>query len=258
MILKPPKGAMLNRGHNFARGLLVGLLINEGGGDTIYDLSGNGNEAALTSTAAWKPGYAGPGFYVTGAVGSHVEVQHVPKMLFNDFSVVVRIKRVAWADSYARIVEKRYTHSFAITRAAATNALSFYILGAALTTTATVPQDEWITIACVRQGAVGYIYFDGVLVKSGAVSANILAGLAHIRFGELYSGGNDTFAGTYDYCYIWDRALTAGEIMGLYIDPFNMFRQDPIEIWASATSSVVPAGNAGIMTTNSGFWGITY
>ena len=43
MILKPPKGAMLNRGHPLSRGLKGCWLMNEGGGKIVNDLSGNGN-----------------------------------------------------------------------------------------------------------------------------------------------------------------------------------------------------------------------
>jgi len=52
--MKPPPSARLIRGHRLAQGLVGCWLFNEGSGNKVYDLSGNGNN--LTLTGSWDIG----------------------------------------------------------------------------------------------------------------------------------------------------------------------------------------------------------
>ena len=68
MILKPPKGAMLNRGHPLALGLVGCWLMNEGGGNIVNDLSGNGNTGVFVGDGvSWSAGKYGPGISLAGS-----------------------------------------------------------------------------------------------------------------------------------------------------------------------------------------------
>jgi hypothetical protein len=63
---KPPLGAKINFAHPLAKGIVGCWLLNEGMGDKVYDLSGNGNTGTLanfshpaTVTSGWNPGKFG-------------------------------------------------------------------------------------------------------------------------------------------------------------------------------------------------------
>jgi hypothetical protein len=89
-----------------------------------------------------------------------------------------------------------------------------------------------------------------------------LTGCDNARIGcyNVNSGGNTEFmAGHVDVPTIYNRALSASEIIQLYREPVIMFERDPIELWVGSTSiEEPPVGAAGIMTTNTGFWGPTF
>lgn len=52
--LKPPKGVLLNQSHPLSKGLIGCWTINEGGGNAIFDFSGNGKKGTLVG-ADWVP-----------------------------------------------------------------------------------------------------------------------------------------------------------------------------------------------------------
>ena len=63
--LKPPLGARLIPGHPLANGLVGCWLMNEGSGNKVYDLSGNGNSGTLTNGPEWKANYIKGGISLT-------------------------------------------------------------------------------------------------------------------------------------------------------------------------------------------------
>jgi hypothetical protein len=63
--LKPTRGIRLNKSHPLARGLVGCWLFNEGSGNKVSDLSGNGNTGTITG-AIWTPWKYGPALKFNG------------------------------------------------------------------------------------------------------------------------------------------------------------------------------------------------
>jgi hypothetical protein len=58
--MKPMLGRQINHAHGLSD--FVGCwLMNEGAGDKVYDLSGNGKDGTLTNGPTWDVGSFGPG-----------------------------------------------------------------------------------------------------------------------------------------------------------------------------------------------------
>ena len=67
---KPPLGAKVNFSHPLAKGLVGLWLMNEGGGNKVYDLSGNENHGTLTNmdpATDWVGGKDGPAIDFDGS-----------------------------------------------------------------------------------------------------------------------------------------------------------------------------------------------
>jgi len=97
-ILKPPKGALLQRGHPLARGLVGAWLMNEVRGTIVNDLSGNGNTGTLLANTTWRAELFGPALLMDGTDDCTSHSTTLPSFEYNTpFSVVIRVKRVGLA-----------------------------------------------------------------------------------------------------------------------------------------------------------------
>ncbi len=66
-MLKPVLGSQLNLGSHLARGLVGCWLFNEGSGNKVFDLSGNGNTGIFASNTAWGSGKFGSTVVFSGS-----------------------------------------------------------------------------------------------------------------------------------------------------------------------------------------------
>ena len=76
---KPPLGVGLDFTHPLAQGLVGCWLFNEGSGDKVNDLSGNGNVGTLqnmafpsTVVSGWNPGKDGPALAFNAGASNYV------------------------------------------------------------------------------------------------------------------------------------------------------------------------------------------
>jgi len=84
------------------------------------------------------------------------------------------------------------------------------------------------------------LYVDGILdsevTSADQVTVGALAKL--LRIGDVELVGASSYGYT-DNAHIYNRALSSAEIASLYINPYQMFEHDPIELWAAAAASAV-------------------
>lgn len=222
MIIKPVLGRQLNSGHPLARGLVGCWLMNEGGGNRVADLSGNDNNGTINSGNAnngWRSGMSGPAFYGDGNAYAQIDTTlSLPST--PDFSVVMNVKLRDVSNDQCGLFyfDGTYIHN--------NSQFSWrFISGpAGLSVSAGTPLDEtWTHIATTFEDNVaGKIYLDGVLAGTDSAVTSVTVASPVLLATEA-DGSTDSLDGLMDYCYVYIRVLTAGEIAYIYRNPFCMF-----------------------------------
>jgi len=232
MILKPPKGIILNRNHLFAHGLVGCWLMNEGGGGKIFDLSGNGKTGTFVGDTHFVPGKFGYCLYFDGTGDYVLTTANLYSMLGTNASKLsVNLWFRCSVSPYDRLI---------CCRSAAGNNNGFeiylhddssYILAAIDTTTGyhsgyvTVKalDDTWRMLTLTWDGTDAYIYMNGIYNTTFA-SGGTISEDATLLFGVDYSlNPARYYTGKLDNIMIFNRALSASEIALLNREPFCMF-----------------------------------
>lgn len=272
MILKPKPFRKLRYGPHWSKTGLVGLwLKNEGSGKTVADLSGNENTGILGSGSSWIGGQFGNALSFDGNAGGYLNCGSSTTLddlhpLFLSFWVFL----TSGSDGEA-FVRKHANREWWIGVGASGDRLRFFVDGTGgdidvETAGGTLSTNVWTHIGLNWSGSAGNasdikFYKNGVfLAHDNAVNGGTILSDAD---GSLYIGGVQGQASFSPVCQmdttsLYNRVFTASEIQQLYLNPFIMFDRDEIELWAAATQGVAVVGNAGIMTTNTGFWGATF
>ncbi len=231
---KPPLSVQLARGHALANGLIFAALLNEGGGIKARDLvalAGSQMDGTLSSGATW--GSDGVAFDGTAnarlACGSAMQTFGT-----GNFSVFAIAQETLGQTNEGDIVSRgtpTFTHVWDLTFSgtAPVGAIQFQLYDGANNMLATGAADlrgtGWHSFGAVKQpsGAGGLtVYTDGVQV----------ANLATYTIGT-YDGSDALMIGRKDglatglgggvrVVYIWNRALTAGEVRTLHEAPYQI------------------------------------
>jgi len=237
---KPMYGALLNPYHPLAQGLIGCWLFNEGGGNTVFDLSGYANHGMLGGGTvgycpSWTVGKFGSALNFDGTDDYVGDLGNFGQPNTLTISMWFKTTSTSWGILFGQ-----------------TNALP------PDTPTAFVPtltwrsdgyiQGEFYPVNCVYSSSdlsanrwhhatlVGdidsvYLYIDGELNDSESGSS-----IDHSwwEYSFIGTGWGDTgrgfpsndwyyFDGVIPLVCIWERALSESEIWQLYTDPFCMF-----------------------------------
>ena len=216
-------------------------LMNEGGGLTVYDLSGNGNHGTLTGPT-WGLGQVG---YETVFDGTDAYIRTTDDffdMGTSDFTISAFVKASSTqVSTLASIVYKGATGtgSAAFGYWLAIDASGFFDVWIGNGTTRenhelsgiNLRDDTYHRITCViRRGVSGDIYLDNNAVDSSAsaLTGSIDSGF-NMDFGARGTGLIDLdFTGSIADIRIYKRALAEYEVRSLYYHPYLEFE------WASA------------------------
>jgi len=268
-IIKPVLGSQPQIGHPLSRGLVGLWLFNEGSGNKVFDLSGNGRSLTLQGDTYWTAGKFGPVLQYDGT--DDYSIYAGPIISGPPFTVISYFRcdelpsasgdeRCIWshADASAndwwrlRIddADDKLEYGARQTPAGGVNA----------TSAKAVIANKWHQATCVEvSSSERYVYLDAGSMGSNTTASVPTAANHTFAIGINMRLVQDPFDGAIGLTMIYNRALSASEIALLYREPFCMFERDPIELWVGATSiGAPPVGNAGIMTPNTGFWGPTF
>jgi hypothetical protein len=230
---KPLLGVPVNWSHPLARGLVGCYLMNEGGGDKIYDLSGNqyiGSFASGAAAPVWTPAKFGTGLYFDGSddwLGqAKCPVSGYPFTLSAWFNTtdtaatsdhhILTLRGVSSDTYYGIAVRYNTFKGIAIARNTNTSYAS---------TLKTVNDGKWHNITAVFESATSRtVYLDGVY-QATSTSSVTFSGTAWYVGSR---GGAGFFNGLIDNANVWNRALSASEIAQLYREPFCMFDRPSI------------------------------
>ena len=272
MRLKPKLFRKPRKGHWATKGLVGLWLFNEGSGNKVFDLSGNGQTGTITG-ASWGSGQlgsildfgtSGDTYYAQSAknIGISGSANRTLIVRFRTTDTTNAMYMAGWGTDAGSLQE------FTILRDAndATNDVVRIAINGGNRLwdwpTSDFANGNWHTIAVVLNGTntsdiIGY--GEGVPLTISSTNDQTLNTLNNqFMVGAFPVGLKNPFAGGISYVIIYDRDLSASENALLHREPFCMFERDPIELWVGATSVGVPVGAAGIMTTNTGYWGPTF
>lgn len=229
MMIKPSLAEILSvnyRQHPRYRGCVGHWLMNEGGGLTAYDISGNYNNGTLTDGPTWSVGQFGQALNLDG-VNDHVAISNISSSLFSnqEATFVLWVKLInhidangSWSFSAANFNMHYpwtdgniYDGTFRSSRVDG--------IGAGIVTDRT----RWHQVAITRKaGADGWKFYQNA-IQVFSTDGGTWDMATSVTIGKSFE--NFFIEGLIDDARIYNRALTAGEVASLYNDSFLEFRQ---------------------------------
>lgn len=241
--LKPIRGKFLPKPDGSPEGCLIASLIgcwlmNEGSGDRIFDLSGNGNIGTFGSGAArpvWQGGKFGSSVYYDG--GDNVSCPNLGTLSL-PITIVASIKRSAtgvWHPIFVTHEVDNCYYGAALIIQSSDKVWLQYGDGDGNTQfdrntrhgVSSLAANQWYTIAGVIRGQNDMdIYLDGIddggSYSGTATTMDTSSG--EPAFGRWPALATDQYlTGNIEYVYLFNRALSASEIALLDREPFCMF-----------------------------------
>lgn len=265
---KPPMGIFRNPYLKINRGLVLDTMMWEGAGPTVEDLSGYGNIGTEQQDSVWQPGKFGPCRYFSG--NDYICIPDNPSLNpSSQLTIVVWVKQTSigttevWVGKESAANNRSYYLRSYTVEPGLEDYIEFIISSDGTTFNTWRTGNNIITAGVWNQIAAVYnsgeseprLYFNAQYIAGswgvGSMPASLFDNSALLEFGTRRSG-DDLFTGLLDIPLIYNRALTVGEIVKLYQEPFCGFRWASIEQLVVYYEAVVAGG---IMTTNTGYWG---
>ena len=204
-------------------GLVGYWTFNEGTSTVALDYSGNKNKGTLTGGSTWVNGKQGKALNFDGG-NDYVDMGDPASGILDfgtgDFTVSVWAKSSNYLTGRGIVSKGLYWTSpgpgYTITHIS--NPLRVYFNTYDGTTQAYIssgigPTYDWTHFVGVRRGANIEFWVNGSRVGTAVAPTGSLSNASSLTIG---SGPNGNWSGTADEVRIYNRALTAGEIMKLY------------------------------------------
>ncbi len=199
--------------------------LDEGTGTIAQDSSGNGNDGTLTNGPTWSTGQLNGALQFDG-IDDYVNISHAPSLQPANVTVSAWIKptsistydvvlnKVAngiWDDGYGLEVSKNSKMSFRINDE---NSPSNFA-------ETSVSTGVWTHVVGTYDGSVIRIYKDGILAASTSNTNGITYAGGNVGIGDSAQGPDPStkFTGLIDDVRIYNRALSASEVLGLFFNP---------------------------------------
>ena len=250
MILKPRPFRKPNLGHPLARGLVGCWFMNEGSGNIVQDLSGNGNTGTAVTAPTWVPGKFGAAIKRTISQGAFDCGNSASLQNANELTAIVWAFNDGAANNGILFAKPGYysaTSGFNIDYYYSQDRLRFSVKQQYFNDTAGIwPLNTWAFFAIsYKKNSWAKCYMDGVVI------GNLSANTDDIPLTEnLNIGGTGFLMGfrLISHAMFYTRALSAQEIAQLYREPFVLIEREPIELWSAATQG---AGGAAVAIAGS-------
>jgi len=194
-------------------GLVFAMTFEEGSGDQIQDLSGNGNHGTAMGSGNWGAGKYGGGFHFDGATFITVPNAEPLSSLTHPMSVGLWINPDELG-GWRSIVEMDGPAGWKIGTHNGTDAVvwtTYFVKDFVATTP--VMANVWTHIAATWDGAEALIYVNGELDATIAGGGVIdVSGEPSLDIGYRRSSAASWYAGYVDDLFIYDRVLSQDEL----------------------------------------------
>ena len=257
--VKPPLGIPIDPSNPLAKGLVGYWPMNEGTGNIVQDLSGNGNDGDIGINLAWGYGkfgsdidFAGtdndddsdnvidfPGITVIPGDFTLAHWQMVPPTAWMGFCTF-GFAEEAGLQTY---IEKYYTQTAAGPTTHKWEVRNNWGAGITLTSDRNCQRNVWEFTALTRRGNTVRHYVNGVEQSTtGALVGSIdVSHLHQIGWAQNHKGVSYIYRGKLGPVYYYGRALTASEIQKLNYDPFGIIQPTFSVWWYSGIGGEAPA-----------------
>ncbi len=250
-LLKPPRGIQLNRSHPLARGLVGCWLMNENGGNKVFDLSNNRNTGSLTNVT-WTPGgvtiAASVSRIVSAASGFNASEGSIEMLVKPTWNYNDGIPHQFW-DTYgganARFILRKVAGGNTELLTNTTSRGTFVYAWAANT-----------LYHVVLNWGTNELYVNKSLVHT-FTAGGLGPRATTLYIGDHASYANYAFSGNIYYFCVRNRALSATEIAWLYREPFAMFEGISVGKLLAVGAAVWLAGSAAAQSQGSALCKIT-
>ncbi|MEM4060312.1 MAG: LamG domain-containing protein [Pyrobaculum sp.] len=206
---------------NLRQGLVLYLWMNEGAGNTVYDLSGNGNHGTIYG-ATWTRLASGKNALYFDGVDDYVGVPNTRTLLYGvtELTMASWVKHSAVPSGWRNVVSKG-SDPLCIQHSGGGNYFEFAIQTSTgrtyifSTTRTDLNVGKWFHVVAVWKSPTMYLYVNGVLESTGTRDGVFVDTTYDFNIGRA-SEGTRYFPGFISCVLIYNRALSDAEIRTLY------------------------------------------
>lgn len=254
--LKPSVGTRLIRDHPSVKGLGAFWLLNEGGGDKVYDLSGFGLTGIITG-ADWGIGRDGSTLdFSIDRYTDYVDFG-TPNLYSSQMTVEMLVQYVAPGDGDINMIVGEYRQAQGdgwMLHFNANNILDHKVRFSgdgqvSVVSTSILSDGQLVHIIVTVDGTTTTIYLDGLSDVADTTPAVTTGGDLRMGFPEdpstQYRGLNSKVY----YCRIYpQRTLIAEEVRGLFLNPYGMIEWPMVWLGTSLAGQLYYQSIAGVFT----------
>ena len=261
MFLKPFRGARINRTHPLARGLVACYLMNEGGGNQIFDLTQNGATGTFVADTAWTTSLNGPALSFDGT-DDHVTLVDSSALKVGNLSIVswFELNDPAAGNGLRGLFSRSDNiaaggYEFGVRHQPGRDFLAFAYYDGAIQgfyeDNTQIPIDGTPTMAAMiwNKDVVDF-YINGVFSSQIDTANNpIIHGATEIPMIGNQAQNND-WIGNIEKIYIYNRTLSGSGVAQLHREPYAFMVKS-----VAATPAVVingPKGKLAVVPTCKG------
>jgi len=242
--VKPLPGMpFVNRTHPLARGLVGLWLFNEGSGNKVFDLSGNGNHlTTFVGSVGWAAGKYGPALNFPGVM-NYVANSSATPAITTDVTIVCSVVSDIGNNLDQGLV-RVYDTFLKIGNYPSLRWYPDVDGGSPSDVPVVVTAGVTYQIAVTHSGIVSNLYKDGTLIDTSSSVALDVTSDVGILIGAYNDIGIWDLDGRINYVYIYNRALSASEIALLKREPFCFMQGAPVPMYAEEAP---PAGGGQVI-----------
>lgn len=254
-MLKPLRGTQLNRAHPLTRSLDLCWLFNEGAGDKVSDLSGNGSTGTLQGAPSWGTGRFGSTLYYNGS--DECVQTSSPVIISPAISASLWFKADELPSARAEkgtLLVQRTTgspyQSFRTLIRDTDDKILLLIYNSSGVNTVSISSDSaiqteiWYNVVFILDSNYdACMYVNGVQQTGANNAGSFYSANDVLRLGSR-TGTVDDFKGKIDLVTIFNRSLSSTEIRLLNREPFCMFERSKSVEWILSGPTLASLGGS--------------